>query len=70
MLQPLPGIMTEDPLHSPSPGEDPDSQFGLRFLLNTYHFCTIMKSKSVSRTIVKLEDFYTNQGAEVMETGS
>lgn len=67
MLQLLPGIMMEDPLRSPSPAEDPDSQFRVWFLLNTHHFRTIIKSEKCSGTIIKLGTFCTEQGTEVIE---
>lgn len=33
-------------LHVSSPGKDPDSKFDVLFLLNVYHFLTIIKSKN------------------------
>lgn len=44
-----------------SPGKDPDSKFKVQFLLNAYHFRTIIKSKSISGSI-------PSQGPSVFNT--
>ena len=44
-----------------SPGKDPDSKFKVQFLLNAYHFRTIIKSKSISGSIL-------SQGRSVFNT--
>ena len=40
--------------HMASPGRDPDSKFPIQFLLSTYCFCIIIKSKKwLGQTILK-----------------
>lgn len=46
-----------------SPGKDQNSTFKVHFLLNTYFFCTFVKLKNQSQTIISLgpsEQFFCN----------
>lgn len=44
-------LLREYPLHITSPAKDQNSKIEVRFLLNAYWFCTIIKSKNFSWTI-------------------
>ena len=50
----------EDRAEYHQPGKDPDSKLQVRFLLNTCHFHTIVKSKIISSTTVRVPPVLIN----------